>query len=824
MMKNNYFLSLAPWRLIGFCITFCVLIVGLANADDDKWRHTFAPIEFAVDDDGNGWRRKSFNWWDVEPEAENPSAYYDSVLYSEIAPRLHEITQTSNRVNVKVIGKSAGGRDLYLAIVAAPGDEGRFGHYRKLRWLMIKDPEKAQQLIAQYDDFKVPVFINASIHGDEYPGTDAAMRLIETLAYEHSEAVQTVLDHMILLVNVCQNPDGRVMGTRGNGKGFDINRDFLTQSQPESRATAGVIAKWNPMISLDLHGFINPMLIEPCTPPHNPNYEYDLYLTWAYEQALAMRDELFSQTDETEVIIPYLSSGFGWDDWPPIYAAMYPMLHGSYGHTLETPHRDKRGVDAHYAAVWGALKFIVQHKKEMINDQIEVYRRGFLNLPQVRIPEYLLDETQFEQFNALTIQKFPAAYLIAADAPLQLSAHQAANLIDFLLFNGVQVDKTAKAIWHDGDRYPKGTYVVWMDQPKRAMANAILEDGMDLSNIEGLAFYSPPSAWSHPLLWGVNRTVVKEDIDIRTRPVFKAKKPMGTMALGSGDYFAYLPTTIAAFKATNDLMAQGVTVYRASEKFEDKGRTFGVGTFLIHPKKWKPTWKLIKQYALDVFPVTKLPAKAILVTHQRIAVYGDEGVRHCLDELGFDYDEVTSDALNDGVIPGYDVFINRDLRWTSLDDNGRASFAAWFAAGGDYVGLGYRGSAIDFANDAGITDVDYGEISGDGIVKVDYMPQYSVAAGFRAQGYAFVYRSVWFTKWPEAAKKSAYIQNGPFLVAGFWPDWQNSGADGMPVVLHTENSDSSVQDTVLIGIDPTFCGHPRNTFRIVGNAIFSGLD
>ena len=28
------------------------------------------------------------NWWDVEPESENPSPYYDSILYSEIAPKI----------------------------------------------------------------------------------------------------------------------------------------------------------------------------------------------------------------------------------------------------------------------------------------------------------------------------------------------------------------------------------------------------------------------------------------------------------------------------------------------------------------------------------------------------------------------------------------------------------------------------------------------------------------------------------------------------------------------------------------------------------------
>jgi hypothetical protein len=152
------------------------------------------------------------------------------------------------------------------------------GHHKDLRKLMIKDPEKALALIEDYDDFNVPVFINGSIHGNEYPGTDACMRLIEYLAYDNSEEVKAILDNIILLINVVQNPDGRVLGTRANANGIDINRDMITQSQPESRATVSVITEWNPMVFLDLHDDVQPMLIEPCTPPHNPNYEYDLYI------------------------------------------------------------------------------------------------------------------------------------------------------------------------------------------------------------------------------------------------------------------------------------------------------------------------------------------------------------------------------------------------------------------------------------------------------------------------------------------------------------------------------------------------------------------
>ena len=121
-----------------------------------------------------------------------------------------------------MIGQSAGGRNLFLVTLSDPQAMGRLGQYQAIRNTMLKDPEKAQAMIDKFGDFKVPVFVNGSIHGNEYEGVDAAIRLIETLAYGNSEEVQTILKNVILLVNVVQNPDGRVMGTRRNAKGVDL--------------------------------------------------------------------------------------------------------------------------------------------------------------------------------------------------------------------------------------------------------------------------------------------------------------------------------------------------------------------------------------------------------------------------------------------------------------------------------------------------------------------------------------------------------------------------------------------------------------------------
>ncbi len=806
-LKKVWHCRMGVWSVVLFLAAFlCVTLLASATlASGDK-----------------GQKEK---WWKVTPEPEVPSPGYDSILYSEIAPKLREIQKNSNkRIRVKVMGKSAGGRNLFLVTVAAPGDDGRFGHYKRLRRLMIRNPEKALEKIEDFDDFKVPVFINGSIHGDEYPGTDACMRLIEQLAYDNSPEVQAVLDNIILLINVVQNPDGRVLGTRQNANNFDLNRDMITQSQPESRATVEVISEWHPMVFLDLHGFIAPMLIEPCTPPHNPNYEYDLYLNWALNLAYAMSDELIATTPETDVIIPYLDWPDGWDDWPPIYAAMYPMLHGAYGHTLETPSDDEAGVDAHFAVVWGALKYVVENKKAMIKDQIEVYRRGALDLPQVLIPDHLLEQTEWDQYNELTIKDFPEAYVIPAKAPLQKNPVQAAEFIDFLLFNGVQVDKARRPFTVGGQRYPRGTYVVWMDQPKRSLANTLLEDGMDVSGLTEITFYSPPASWSHPLLWGVSRTVVTDDLSIKTIPVSKAAKPRGSMDHGWAYAYAVVPDTFQAFKAINESIASGYPFYRAKAAFEDSGRSFAAGT-VVFPAGYHLARKFKKDYAMHVFALGEMPAELAIMEQQKIATYGDEGLSHSLKMMGFSYEDISSEDLNAGKdLSVYDMFIFGNNRWWMYDltSEGTATIMAFIAGGGDFIGLGNGGNT--FADTQSLLDVTIDTVAGNGIANVDLIQGHPLNAGFAADEYAFIYNMVWFTAIGDGIEVAALLDADELLVSGYLPGWKSSPAAGMPIMLFSENADNPDQDMVLMGFDPTFRAHPKQTSKLVGNAIYCGLD
>ncbi len=270
------------------------------------------------------------------------------------------------RMTMKVIGQSALGRDLFLVTVNAMDTVQQrqdFQAWEQVRKVALTDPVRGQNLLASYGDYvKVPLFIQAGIHGNEYEGVDAVFRTLDRLAttpYVADPEVDAVLNHTVLLFNVVQNPDGRIAGVRANGNGFDLNRDFLTQAQSETRASVSIMQEWLPPETLDLHGYVTPTLVEATTKPHNPSIDYDLWLKWnqtridANEAALAAHGFGITRPvnqwcsdaeappngicDNGEPAGP--AEAEGWDDWGPFYTPMYSQHTGLNGSTVEMCNR-----------------------------------------------------------------------------------------------------------------------------------------------------------------------------------------------------------------------------------------------------------------------------------------------------------------------------------------------------------------------------------------------------------------------------------------------------------------------------------------------------
>ena len=229
-----------------------------------------------------------------------------------------------------------------------------------MREQALDNPARAKSLVAGYgDEIKVPILVQGGIHGNEYEGVDASMDQIERLAttpYGEDPAVDAILDHTIVVFNPIQNPDGRVAGTRANSNGFDLNRDYMTQSQSETRNSITLMKEWLAPDMLDLHGYVTPTLIEATTKPHNPSIEYDLWLKWNQTRIDANEAALNAIGQQvTRPINDWCSDGNpappsgicpdgrpagpavaeGWDDWGPFYAPMYHQHLGLNSSTVE---------------------------------------------------------------------------------------------------------------------------------------------------------------------------------------------------------------------------------------------------------------------------------------------------------------------------------------------------------------------------------------------------------------------------------------------------------------------------------------------------------
>ncbi|MFD2396457.1 M14 family zinc carboxypeptidase [Prauserella oleivorans] len=327
--------------------------------------------------------------------------------YHDIAPALNELQARTDRVSAEVVGHSTQGRDLYLVTVTAPESATEARRQDRWRELIENDPVAAARDPRLAREYKAPVWINANIHGDEWEGTDGALRVIERLATTDDPAEVAMLERTRIYVTVTNNPDGRVAGTRANAAGFDVNRDHITSTQPESRAVRDVLIRTQPLVMLDEHGYTGTTLIEPGTPPHGQNYEYDLYLKHAYDNALGMEKAIaeLGHPETARADIPFRDFPPGeWDDWPPIFTPMYSIYHGAVGHTVEVPLRVNRAeydrlpvdelrrraginTDVAAATISAAIEYTDSHRSELIADQIELFRRGWAGEPQREIPD-----------------------------------------------------------------------------------------------------------------------------------------------------------------------------------------------------------------------------------------------------------------------------------------------------------------------------------------------------------------------------------------------------------------------------------------------------
>ncbi|MFC0559224.1 M14 family metallopeptidase [Halalkalibacter alkalisediminis] len=743
------------------------------------------------------------------------NVYDEFLFYEELKPTIDHVFAEVNAdpdnqryLEYQSVGTSARGRDIHFVILARD-QEAVDTYLNETLPTALEDPASLLEKLENgtMGDYQVPIWFN-NIHPDEVEGVDAQVELFKKFALEEEVTFDTVrennqeesvtlnvddvLDDVIFLYMFTNNPDGRVANTRSNANGFDLNRDNAYQTQVETQQVNEVISTWTPLSFLDMHGYVNGFLIEPATPPHNPNFEYDLLYDNLLGQAHAMGQAGVGSSALDSYFIPKLDWGSGWDDMTPAYTAIYAMLHGSLGHTIEVPTLSQDSMHAMVGTGLGATWFVTENKDDLYAQQLEIFNRGVKGEDNRAVDKHYVNATgeSIGRVRGEHDHFFPDYYVIPTDVKEQKNNLEAHKMVDYLLRNGVKVEQTTKNIQVGETMYPKGTFIVPMNQAKRGLANAVLYSGDDVSDWN--AMYDPIVV-NFPALRGF-------DLDeVRAAGVFSNQTTVvENVTLPTGDVTGQTPKQVLkntnndTIKLINELLAAGKNVEVAMETNERVNK----GDFIVETKDLR---SYENTYYFETLPLGNgQNVKTHKQSQPKVAVTGSAQLNFSLRELGFNLvDQNNADVIvSDG-----------------------ASFNEGNVTGKTFIGMGR--SALNAVKNSGILagyNYDFTRSDHEGLLKTN-VTDHLLTSGYQEEELLYVTTGSWITSVPEGADVLATVSDSDdFYVAGWWPGHER--AQGQTLAFTQELEDTTI---TLFANSLAFRAHTEHSYRLLANSIYASV-
>ncbi|MCB2230941.1 hypothetical protein KQH82_09530 [bacterium] len=537
--------------------------------------------------------------------------------HHEILDWIKLLAEKSDRAMIETHGVSHENRELLHLVISTPENLAKLDQYiaamdRVADPSAVASPGELNQLVADMPAF---AWLAYSIHGDEISGTDAATRLIWHLAAATDSATLHLLDNLIILVDPCENPDGRerylsMLQTyqsstpnydprsmqhsgvwpwgRTNHYWFDLNRDWILLTQPETRGRVASIIKYHPVLVVDGHemGSDETFLFSPPRQPINyntPDNVLKWYQIFAQDQASALDKRGW----------PYYTGEWN-EQWYIGYASAWPTMFGTVGILYE-----QAGVDGNMVRQPG--DYILTYH-EAVNHQ---FTSSLANLTTVadNREELLRD---YHNARKAIVDKGRKSGLTFLFPPGQDVVKQN-RFVRSLIGQGIDVQRATKSFTVNSARntygetsrsrsFPAGTYIVSTAQPHGALAKAICEFDLRLNQEfleeerrelekHGDTRMYEVSAWCVPMAYGLEAYEVTSMPTITSEAVTTLADPTGRLVNPDATYgFIVNMEGEPTYLLLNRLFAKQLNIFASEKPFTIDGKEYGAGSLLMRTR------------------------------------------------------------------------------------------------------------------------------------------------------------------------------------------------------------------------------------------------
>lgn len=557
---------------------------------------------------------------DYDPAVPHPDEFLEYPLgqwplrYNELIAFLQALAEASDRVILEEHGRSHEGRALYNLFISDSDNLNRRDDLRA-GLALLAEPENIRSS-AQRDSLVAALpavaWLGYSIHGDELSGTDAAVALAYHLAAARDEATRHLLANLLIIIDPIENPDGRERYMamleanrshvpnydnqalqrggvwpwgRTNHYLFDLNRDWILLTQPETYGRIRTILDWQPQLVVDAHemGSYATFLFSPPREPVNYNIP-DRVMQW-YE--VYNRDQA-AACDQRGW--PYYSGEWN-DQWYPGYGSAWPTFFGAVGILYE-----QAGVSGLGIKQPGEY-FLTFH--ESVNHQFTSSLANLTTTADNR-QALLRDYSDMRREIIETGRRSGLQFLFIPDD----DHFKMKRFIESIISQGIRVQRATGdftvpvcmdplRIEHKSKTFPAGTYIVSTAQPMGALAKAVLEFDLHL-NLEFLKeerrelekknntrMYEI-SSWSLPLAYDVDAYYTTSKFGVDTEPVTSVADAGGRLVNPEAPYgFIIDMQGEKTYRILGKLFAEELVIYCAVKPFTLEGHSFKAGSLFL---------------------------------------------------------------------------------------------------------------------------------------------------------------------------------------------------------------------------------------------------
>ncbi|MCA9279859.1 MAG: hypothetical protein H6815_05365 [Phycisphaeraceae bacterium] len=667
----------------------------------------------------------------------------DAIAYFKL------LAEASDRVNIEEYGRTHADRPLIYMTISSPKNLANLDtilakNHELTRIRDVSDNEKGiteDRVREIVDENPAIVWLSYNVHGNEPSSTETALLVAHMLAAGTNKEITEVLDKCVIVIDPCLNPDGReryvnwIRDTLGKGTNpnpdarehdepwpggrvnhylFDLNRDWVWLTQPESQARIKVYTKFKPQLHIDYHeqGHNNPYFFGAGDEPYNANIP-DVSRKWfnRYGQSNAEVFDAEGLMYATRERFDYLYPGYG---------KVLPCYHGAIGLLCE-----KGGHSAASLAIEVSDQYTLT-----LGDRIRHHFLTSINYLQATAEWRHEQLWRFHQFYRDSVRDKTGLRSIAIlpdNDPAVMN-----TLLYICKSHGIDIMRTTSELsdttqfkrYDTGNNladpqmsFPEGTWIVRTDQEMGRLIRALFERATYVSDPETYDI----SGWSIPLTFGLHAYYAETDITaLEWSNLEPVTEPFDNRAIILDQTNGNNPVAVIIAAGQNKfadalgaMLNLNVYAKAADEPFTMYGRTYAAGSIIV-PAMMNPDHSLHdvaraiaetgasvtvvdrslpehgKAFGVNANPEVKMP-KILLASGGRVSANSFGQHWHLLDVAHkVPHTVVNIDSLGRVNLDDYTVLVlpsGASLSGGSLD-----AVKEWVRSGGTVVASGSSGA------------------------------------------------------------------------------------------------------------------------------------